>query len=123
MSCQPSPIAGDDHDGSNDKIPDRLMPAVSGSLRLIRTTRTQLKVFSPGEAFGNRKSRVQAHFSYARTDYALWVTDPTYERRYLAKLNGTYEIGDCYLTISLGEQYQGACYKLVAAIIECDRRS
>ncbi len=30
--------------------------------------------------------------------------------------------GNCYLTISLGETYEGACYKLVAAVIECDRR-
>lgn len=109
--------------GCNDKIPDESMRAVSGSLRLIHTTGTQLKVFRPGEAFGNRKRRVQARFSHAGADYALWVTDPRYERRYLAKLDGTYEIGDCYLTISLGERYQGACYKLAAAIIECDRRT
>ena len=109
--------------GHNDKIPDESMRDVSGSLRLIHARRTRLAVFSPGEAFGNRKRRVQAHFSHAGTDYALWVTDPKYERRYLAKLDGTYDIGDCYLTISLGEPYQGACYKLVAAIIECDRRA
>ena len=40
--------------------------------------------------------------------------------RYLAKLDGTYDVGECYLTISLGEPYQRACYKLVAAIIECE---
>lgn len=109
--------------GNNDKIPDESMRDVSGSLRLIHARRTRLAVFSPGEAFGNRKRRVQTHFSHAGADYALWVTDPKYERRYLAKLDGTYDIGDCYLTISLGEPYQGACYKLVAAIIECDRRA
>lgn len=104
--------------GRNDKIPDESMRAVSDSLRLIHAKRTRLQVFSPGEAFGNRKRRVQAHFRQAGTNYALWVTDPRYERRYLAKLDGTYDIGQCYLTISLGEPYQGACYKLVAAIIE-----
>ena len=80
-------------------------------------------MFSPGEAFGNRKRRVQVSFSHAGSNYAVWVTDPTYERRYLAKLNGGYAIGECYLTISLGEPYQGACYKLAAAIIECDSRT
>ena len=45
------------------------------------------------------------------------VTDPGWERTYLAKLNGTYDIGACYLTISLGEPYEDACYKLIAAII------
>ena len=111
------------YDGHNDKIPNESMGDVSGSLRLLHARRTRLAVFSPGEAFGNRKRRVQAHFSQAGTQYALWVTDPTYERRFLAKLDGNYQIGDCYLTISLGEPYQGACHKLVAAIIECDLRA
>lgn len=107
--------------GRNDKVPDERVSTVRGSLRLIHVGRTRLAVFSPGEAFGNRKRRVQAHFHHDRTNYALWVTDPTYERRYLAKLDGSYDIGECYLTISLGEPYQGACYKLVAAIFEGDK--
>ena len=109
--------------GRNDKIPDESMRAIADSLRLIHAKRIRLEVFSPGEAFGNRKRRVQAHFRHAGTNYALWVTDPAYERRYLAKLDGTYDIGECYLTISLGEPFQGACYKLAAAIIECDGRT
>lgn len=61
----------------------------------------------------------QGRFSHAGTDYALWVTDPGYERRYLAKLDGAYGIGECYLIVSLGEPHEGACYELIAAIIEC----
>lgn len=38
-------------------------------------------------------------------------------RLFQAKLNGTYDIGERYLTISLGEPYGDACYKLIAAII------
>ena len=106
--------------GVNDKIPLELMKSVSGSLRLIHVEGIKLKVFSPGEAFGNSKRRVQGRFSHARKYYALWVTDPRYEREYLAKPDGDYEIGKCYLTISLGEPYEDACYKLIAAIIECD---
>ncbi len=30
---------------------------------------------------------------------------------------GGFDIEECYLTISLGEPYQDACYKLIAAII------
>ena len=71
----------------------------------------------PDEAFGNNKRRVQGRFTHAGSEYALWVTDPGFERTYLAKLNGAYEINDCYLTISLGEPFQGACYKLIAGII------
>lgn len=104
--------------GRNDKIPEEKMHRVAGSLRLIHAKRIELAVFRPGEAFGNRKRRVQARFRHSDTDYALWVTDPAYERKYLAKLDGVYRIRECYLTISLGERYEGACYKLVAAIIE-----
>ncbi len=46
--------------------------------------------------------------------------DPGWERTCLAKLDGTYELGACYLTISLGERYEDACYKLIAAIIRPD---
>ena len=37
-------------------------------------------------------------------------------------VDGRYRLGECCLTISLGEPYQGAVYKLIAAIIEPDRR-
>lgn len=46
------------------------------------------------------------------------MTDPVYERRYLAEEDGLYDLGECYLTVSLGEVWEGAAYKLVAAIIE-----
>jgi hypothetical protein len=45
------------------------------------------------------------------------VTDPGYERTYLARPDGSYEIGESFLTISLGEPYNDYYYKLVAAII------
>lgn len=44
------------------------------------------------------------------------------ERQYLAKLDGSYEIGECYITISIGDLFEDAHYKLIAAIIEPDRR-
>lgn len=77
-------------------------------------------MFSPGEAFGDSKRRVRGQFTHAGTEYRLWVTDPEYERAYLAKPDGAYSIGECYLTISLGEPYEGAFYKLIAAIIRAE---
>ncbi len=109
--------------GRNDRLPAEPTGVETSSLRLVHAQRIELAVFSPGEAFGNRKRRVQGQFSHAGVDYALWVTDPAYEREYLAKLDGVYHLGECYLTISIGDPFQGFCYKLVAAIIECDRRS
>ncbi len=108
------------YQGCNDRIPDDLAAEVPTSLRLIRVDGLALEVFAPGEAFGNTKRRVRGRFHHAGREYALWITDPGYERRYLAKLDGTYRIGECYLTISLGEPYRGAFYKLVAAITGLD---
>ena len=104
--------------GSNDKVPEELMKGVSSSLRLIRVDALEVRVFAPGEAFGNSKRRVQGRFEHAGDHYALWITDPVYERSYLSKLDGSYIIGSCYLTVSIGEPYDDSCYKLLAAIIE-----
>lgn len=117
----PEPLWIDGHstyNGANDKVPMELIGRVSSSLRLVRLARLRLRVFAPGEAFGNSKRRVQAVFSHAGSDYRIWVTDPVYERTYLSKLDGEYETGECYVTVSLGEPYGGSCYKLAAAVIE-----
>ncbi len=106
--------------GCNDRIPIDVQDRVHSSLRLIKAERLTLEVFAPGEAFGNSKRRVQGRFAHADQTYSLWVTDPKCERHYLAKLDGTYQIGACYLTISLGEPFEGSIYKLVAAIIKPD---
>ena len=106
--------------GQNDRIWLESADPVSDSLRLIHVQGLSLEVFKPGEAFGNSKRRVQGHFTHASKPYRLWITDPRYEREYLAKLDGTYEIGACYLTISLGEPLEGWCYKLIASIIPAE---
>ena len=105
------------YNGRNDKIPIAVVGSVAASLRLLHLDRLRLTVCTPGEAFGNNKRRVQGRFQHARQMYKVWVTDPGFERTYLAKPNGTYDIGECYLTISLGEPYRDACHKLIAAII------
>ena len=105
------------YNGLNDKIPIATTGPVRESLRLLRVDRLRLEVCRPGEAFGNDKRRVQGRFRHADRKYALWVTDPDYERTYLAKPDGTYDLGGCYVTVSLGEPYQDAYYKLIAAII------
>lgn len=112
-------IDGDStYNGLNDRIRLEQATGVRSSLRLVRVHRLALSVFRPGEAFGNPKRRVQARFQYADAEYHLWVTDPAYERAYLAKADGEYPIGESFLTVSLGEPYNGYCYKLVAAIME-----
>ena len=104
--------------GRNNKIPVTQARTLRNSLRLIAVNFVMVDVFSPGEAFGNPKRRVQGHFRHHGAEYRLWITDPQYEREYLAKPNGHYEIGESFLTVSLGEPFNDACYKLIAAIVE-----
>ena len=106
------------YDGMNDQIPLQQAKQETSSLILIHVDEVRICVCAPGEAFGNSKRRVQAKFHFSGNDYALWVTDPTIERDYLARENGYYNLDECYLTISLAEPYKEYCYKLVAAIIE-----
>ena len=102
----------------NDQIPFRQVEQETSSLKLLHVDEVCLRVFAPGEAFGNSKRRVQAKLHFSGIEYALWVTDPDIERHYLAREDGYYNLSECYLTISLGEPFNEYCYKLVAAIIE-----
>jgi hypothetical protein len=104
--------------GVHDEIPAAQADTLKSSLVLVRAAAVELRVFAPQEAFGNSKRRVQARFSHGGDEYRLWVTDPVYERRYLAHPNGHHQLRECYLTISLGEPWRERCSKLVAAVIE-----
>jgi len=110
------------YSGLNDEIPPPSVGAIGSSLRFLYVKRLMIHVFKPGASFGNPKRRVQGRFRHGKNDYWLWVTDPVYERTFLLKPDGEYELGDCYLTVSIGEPYEktNACYKLIAAIFEHD---
>ncbi len=100
--------------GMNNRIPDSIANVLNSSLRLIRVDRLDLDV---GQ--WNNQRRVRGRFRCGGTNYWLWVTDPVYKRKYLRRPDGSYQIGESYLTISLGESFLGYAYKLIAAIIEC----
>ncbi|MFE9093634.1 hypothetical protein [Streptomyces sp. NPDC007264] len=104
--------------GSNDRVPTEEAVTLPDSLKLIRVTDLTLQVHVPGAMFGDQRLVLRACFSYAGHVYILRVTDPKYELEYLGKPEGTYELGESFLTVSLGEPYEGYVYKLVAAIIE-----
>jgi hypothetical protein len=108
------------YNGLNDEIPLEQAQAIRSSLKLIHVDGVELHVFRTGGVFGNPKRRVQARFRFSGDDYRLWVTDPVIERDYLARGDGNYKVGESYLTISLGEPFNGNCYKLIAAVIQKD---
>ena len=105
------------NNGYNDRVPESIADSLESSLYLIKASRMELDVSQPGLAFGNRKRSVQGRFQYNGTDYWLRVTDPRHDREYLRRPNGSYSLGECFLTISLGDLYRGYAYKLIAAVI------
>lgn len=108
--------------GLHDRVTHREADRFDHSLRLIHVDEFRLQVLAPGAAFGNPKRRVLGWFMYQGMEYRLWVTDPVIERQFLAEPNGEYELGESYLTLSLGERAEdGYCYKLIAAVITPDR--
>lgn len=109
------------YSGLRDRVSEADANELSGSLYLLNVEDLKLRVFAPGAAFNNPKRRVQAGFEHRGMSYQLWVTDPVIERAYLAKSDGDYEIGECFLTVSLGEPHNGDCYKLVAAVTTAER--
>ncbi len=104
--------------GRNDRLPLERAGSLDGSLRLIRVGKLVLDVFAPRIEQGDFKRRIKGGFRHAGEDYRLWVTDPVCEHTYLNRPNDRYQLGECYLTVSLGEPYQGYAYKLIAAIVE-----
>ena len=103
-------------DGENDRIPEEFLSEVRSSLRLISVETLTVAVFVQGGAYPKR--RVQGRFLYSGKRYAFWITDPITEREYLARPDGETKLGECCLTISISEPFEGACYKLIAAVIE-----
>jgi hypothetical protein len=100
----------------NDVVLAEEADNIDSSLKLIAVSDLKLNVFTTGQGFPNPKRRVQADFRFSNVDYLLWVTDPPFEREYGSRHDGTYNLGARYLTISLGDLWEGRCFKLVAAI-------
>ncbi len=106
----------DSSSGKNDKIPlDLANEKCESSLLLIKPQ--QLKIIL--ESGLTYKRKIRTSFSYHETPYNFAVTDSFADAYYSGKPEGWYEIekGDIYLCVSLGEPFEGFCYKLVAGII------
>ena len=104
--------------GLNDRVALAEAERLHSSLRLVRVTGLTIDVSCPGAVFGNPKRRLQGQFQYEGVWYHLRVTDPVYERRFLALPDGRHQLGESCLAVSLGEPFESYAYKLIAAIIE-----
>lgn len=62
------------------------------------------------------KRQVRAHFTYRDDDYDLPVTDPDFERKFARRPANGLKFHSCYLTLSLGVEFEGWHHKLVAGV-------
>jgi ATP-dependent DNA helicase RecQ len=102
--------------GLNDRVPEAIAREhIRTSLLFIRPEQAMIAV----EEGPNLLKRLRARFHFVGEEYCLPVTDPEVENRYLGEPLGRYPLatGELYFTISLGEPYEGYCYKLVAGIV------
>ncbi|OBQ55190.1 dual OB domain-containing protein [Halodesulfovibrio spirochaetisodalis] len=76
---------------------------IGQSLYLVQVTNLRLYV--------NTFDRLRCEFSYSANIYDLPATDPWFN-----SLMNQGRSGDAILCVSLGEPYQGNCYKIVASI-------
>ncbi|MCK0769986.1 dual OB domain-containing protein [Chromohalobacter canadensis] len=97
----------DDIWGNADRVPHALILSgqivVGQSLYLMAVDNLNL--------YRNQYNRRRASFLYRGTNYDLAVTDPSFDR-----ITQNNEAVKGILCVSLGEEYQGDCFKLVATV-------
>lgn len=99
--------------GTNDRVRVETAAWMKGSLLLVEPEYLQVQVGTDGYS----KRRVRASFLYKETHYGLVVTDPVVERAFFAKEDGCYPLEKVFLCVSLTEDWEGWCYKVVAGVV------
>ncbi|MFO7600884.1 MAG: RecQ family ATP-dependent DNA helicase, partial [Candidatus Desulfacyla sp.] len=105
--------------GVNDRMPEEITRGqIRSSLVFAQPERAEIIV----EEGPQLLKRLRARFFYKGQEYSLPVTDSVIENRYFNHDIGRYPIGEApvYFTISIGEPYEGFCYKLVAGIVSIE---
>jgi hypothetical protein len=108
---------GSSYSGTNDRVPVANASSFNYSLRLIKVDDLRIQVSAEGAAFGNMKRKLRGHFTYSQHHYALSITCPLVEAQYLAGQDGSFDVGNALLCVSLSEPHQGYAYKLIASVI------
>jgi hypothetical protein len=103
--------------GINDRVPEDQAANLTDSLRFFHVRDCSFSIYEWTNEFGTTKLQVRARFSVSGVSYNFRVTDTAIEQ--VARNNPGVLSGQkpCYLTISLGEPFQGYVYKLIAAVI------
>lgn len=97
----------DSSNGVNDRVPARIISTVDNSLYFIKVSSLEIS-----SEFSYNKLKVRGNFYYNDIEYDFTITDPYICEQF--KENGLYTIGDCYITVSLGVEFNENHYKLIA---------
>ena len=103
--------------GYNDCVPESDAVSLTDSLRLIRVGGLTVTVSEPSRPSANYPI-LRGRFNYFGEDYCFRITDPESESGSLSLPYGEYHVGERYLTVSLGEPFEGNAYKLIATIVK-----
>lgn len=101
--------------GLNNSVPESKIQEFSTSLYLIEVKNFNLQIIE--ESFTYTRKVMVGNFSYNGIDYKLKITDPEFEHKFIDRPLGDYVIERTLLTISLGGNFNGSYYKLIAGII------
>lgn len=106
--------------GLNDHVPVEEAAACGFSLALIRPDRAAFRVrppFSPQDP-----PQVRVRFGHGGEEYDLAVTDPVWEQRVIHSVGAgsARVLIRPHLCLSLGEEFHGWHYKLVAGVIPAE---
>ena len=103
--------------GANDQVPEEITAAHDTSLRLVRVGDLTVTVSEPSRPSANYPI-LRGRFTHCNETYCFRITDPVSESGSVDLPYGEYPVGERYLTVSLGEPFEGNAYKLIAAIIK-----
>ena len=103
--------------GENDQVPVDLTAAHDTSLRLVRVDDLTVTVSEPSRPSANYPI-LRGRFSHCNETYCFRITDPVSENGSVDLPYREYPVGERYLTVSLGEPFEGYAYKLIATIIK-----
>lgn len=104
------------HVGRNDRVPLAETLSIENSLRLIKVDALTVTVSEPLRPSADYPI-LRGSFDYHGEEYCFRITDPESESGSAELPYGEYTVGERYLTVSLGEPFDGHAYKLIATII------
>lgn len=105
------------YNGTNDRIDEHAAAALGESPKLIRVNDLTIQVSIEGAEFNNARRRVRGEFTRSGRSHLVSITDPLVERQYLAGKDGTFQVGEAILCVSLGDPHNGYAYMLIAGVI------